>query len=392
MLIRCSILAAATGAALAMAAATAVAQEYKLGVSAAITGPVASTYAPAYEGLKVYIDRLNERGGVNGQQVRMIYLDNRAAPPRAVADSKRLVEEEKVIGMINISTSATYAPMVADATRTKTPLIFLGSAVCPAEVYPPKPDPYQFCSSFNLVGEDGKAMVQYLNESSGAKKGKLGLMAMDIPISRLGVDMIEKLALQSGYEIAGKTAVPLTTADFTPFATRYKDAGATWIAHWAPLTVGVAMFSSLTKLNWVGNYLAVASPTAEADTTKFAQPNFHVMPSYTFTVEGLPVFKEIAEAAKKHGATWPADSLAVGWIGGMVIEDALKRCGRTCNAEQFRGALEGVNVDTRGIYGGPVDWSRGNHVRSAAYYKVYRWDPAQGRIVRVRDWVKIPIQ
>ena len=391
MTIRRSITAAAIPA-LALATGTALAQEYKIGVSAAITGPVASTYAPAYEGLKVYIDRLNERGGVNGQQVKMIYLDNRGAPPRAVADSKRLVDEEKVIGMVNISTSATYAPMAADATRTKTPLLFLGSAVCPAEVYPPKPDPFQFCGSFNMIVEDGKAMVQYLNESSGSKKGKLGLMAMDIPVSRQGVDLIEKLALQSGYEIAGKTAVPLTTADFTPFATRYKDAGATWIAHWAPLTVGVAMFSSLTKLNWAGNYLAIASPTAEADTIKFAQSNFYVMPSYTFTAEPLPVFKEIADAGKKYGATYGADSLSLGWVGGMIIEDALKRCGRNCNAEQFRNALETVNVDTQGIYGGPVDWTKSNHMRSAAHYKVYRWDNAQKRVVRVRDWINVPIQ
>ena len=392
MLNRSRVLAAATTAALGLAGGTAVAQEYKIGVSAAITGPVASTYAPAYEGLKVYIDRLNERGGVNGQQVKMIYLDNRAAPPRAVADAKRMVEDEKVIAMINISTSATYAPMVSEATRTKTPLIFLGSAVCPAEVYPPKPDPYQFCSSFNMVGEDGKAMVQFLNETTGAKKGTLGLLAMDIPISRQGVDLIEKLALQSGFEIAGKIAVPLTATDFTPFATRYKDAGANWIAHWAPLTVGVAMFSSLTKLNWTGNYLAVASPTAEADTIQFANPNFYVMPSYAFAVEGLPVFKEMAEAGKKYGATYAADSLSVGWVGGMIVEDALKRCGKACTAEQFRTALEGVKVDTQGIYGGPVDWSRGNHIRSAAYYKVYRWDPAKKAVVRVRDWVRVPIQ
>src|SRR5712691_2103735 len=259
-----------------VAAAPAAAQEYKIGVSAAITGPVASTYAPAYEGLKIYLDRLNERGGVNGHKVNPIYLNNQAAPPRAVADSKRLVDEEKVIALVNISTSATYAPMIADANRTKTPLVFLGSAVCPREAYPPKPQPYLFCSSFNMVGEDSKAIVHFLKELSGGAKAKLGLLAMDIPISRQGVDMIEKLAGQSGFEVVGKIAVPLQTADFTPFATRFKDAGAGWIAHWAPFTVGVAMFSSLNKLGWGGNYLAVASPTAEADTIRFAQPNFYV--------------------------------------------------------------------------------------------------------------------
>lgn len=375
-----------------MAAVPGAAQDYKIGVSAAITGPVASTYAPTYEGLKIYIDRLNERGGVNGRQVQVVYLNNQGAPPRALTDSKRLVDEEKVIALINISTSATYAPMVADAKRSRTPLVFLGSAVCPPEVYPPKPDPLLFCSSFNMVGEDGKAIVHFFKELSGGTKEKLGLLAMDIPISRQGVDMMERLARQMGFEIAGNIAVPPTAADFTPFATRFKDAGATWIAHWAPFNFGVALFGSLTRLGWTGNYLATAAPTAETDTVKFAQGNFYVMPSYTFSVEGLPVFKEMGDAAKKYGATYSVDSLSLGWVGGMILEDALKRCSLPCSGEKLRASLEAVRVDTQGIYGGPVDWSPENHVRTAAYYKVYRWDAAQKRVVKVKDWLRIPIQ
>jgi len=375
-----------------MATAPASAQEYKLGVSAAITGPVASTYAPTYEGLKIYIDRLNERGGISGHTVQMVYLNNQGAPSRAVTDSKRLVDEEKVVALINISTSATYAPMVADAKRSKTPLVFLGSAVCPPDVYPPKPEPLQFCTSFNMVGEDGKAIVQALKELSGGTAAKIGLLGMDIPISHQGVDMIEKLAKQTGFDVVEKIIVPPSAADFTPYATRFKDAGAAWITHWAPMNFGVSLFSSLTRLGWTGNYLGTTGPTAEMDMVKFAQDNFYVIPSFAFSVDALPVFKEIGEAAKKYGATYPADTLSLGWVGGMVLEDALKRCGWPCSAEKLQTSMEGVRVDTQGIYGGPVDWSPTNHVRSAAYYKVYRWNSAQKRVVRVRDWLRIPIQ
>jgi ABC-type branched-subunit amino acid transport system substrate-binding protein len=383
---------AVAGAAACLTAVSAAAQDYKIGVSAAITGPVASTYAPAYEGLKIYLDALNEKGGINGHKVNAIYLNNQAAPPRAVADSKRLVDEEKVLAMINIATSATYEPMIADARRTKTPLLFLGSAVCPANVYPPKPDPYLFCSSFNMVNEDGKAMVQFLKELSGQQKPKLGLLAMDIPISRQGVDMIEKAATASGFQVVGKVAAPMTTADFTPFATRFKEAGADWIAHWAPFTVGVAMFTSLQKLGWSGNYLAVASPTAEADTVQFAQPNFFVMPSYSFTVDNLPVFKDIEAAAKKYQATYATDALSLGWVAGMVVEAGLKACGWPCDSEKLRKSLETIKVDTKGLYGGPIDWSATNHLRSKAHYKLYRWDSQQKKIVRVKDWVEVAVQ
>ena len=66
--------------------------------------------------------------------------------------------------------------------------------------------------------------------------------------------------------------------------------------------------------------------------------------------------------------------------------------GWPCSAEKLQASLEGVQVDTQGLYGGPVDWSPGKHVRSAADYKVYRGDPAQGRLVKVKDWLKVPIQ
>ena len=245
------------------AAPLAFAQEYKIGVSAAITGPVASTYAPSYEGLKVYMDRLNERGGVNGRKVNMIYLNNQAAPPRAVADGKRLVDDEKVIALVNISASGTYAPMIADAKRSGTPLIFLGSAMCPGEVYPPKPDPLLFCSSFNMVGEDSKAIVQTLNDLSGGSKPKLALLAMDIPISRQGVDMIEKLASQQGWNIVGKVARAGHHRRLHPVRHPLQERRGRLDRALGAFTVGVAMFSSLSKLGWSGNYLSTASPTAE---------------------------------------------------------------------------------------------------------------------------------
>jgi ABC-type branched-subunit amino acid transport system substrate-binding protein len=368
------------------------AEEYKLGVSAAITGPVAGTYAPTYEGLKIYLDRLNERGGVNGRKVEAIYLDNRAAPQRVVTDVKRFVEDEKVTAMINISTSATYAPMVAGAKAVGVPLIFLGSAVCPQEVYPPKPDPYLFCTSFNMLGPDSAAIAHFIETLSGGKNVKAGLVAMDIPISRQGVDLIEKLLLRSGLEVVGKVAVPAGTADLAPFATRFANAKANWVSHWAPFELAVAMFTSLTKLGWSGNYLATASAMAESGTATFRQPNFYVMPTYSFTVEKLPAFKLIAEAATKYKASYPVESLTLGWVGGMVVEEALKGCGWPCSTEKLRGVLENLKVDTQGLYGGPLDWSPENHVRSAAYYRIYRWDPAQERIVRVKDWLKIPIK
>ncbi len=41
---------------------------YVIGVTAALTGPPASTYAPAMDALRIYLDGVNARGGVNGNR------------------------------------------------------------------------------------------------------------------------------------------------------------------------------------------------------------------------------------------------------------------------------------------------------------------------------------
>jgi len=363
---------------------------YKVGLSAAITGPVASTYGPSYEGFKAYIDRLNERGGIDGRVVEIVALDDRSEPPRATTNAKRLVEEEKVLLLLSNSSSATYAPMIGAAKGGSTPLLFMGSAVCPGDVLPPRPDPLLFCASFNILTADAGAMVKAIGDLKGSRELKLGLVAMDIPVSKQGVDLIETQAKAAGMEVVSKFATPPTTTEYTPFATRLSDAKATFAAHWAPLEVGIGMFGALSKIGWPGLYVAVASPTAEQEVARFKQQNFYVMPSYSFAVDGLPLFKDIEAAGKKSGVSSPADALSIGWVGGAAVEAALRQCGWPCDKVKLRDAMEKVKVETGGIFGGPIDWSPGNHVRSAAFYRVYRWDGS--KVALVKDWFKIDIK
>src|SRR3712207_9590105 len=98
------------------------------------------------------------------------------------------------------------------------------------------------------------------------------------------------------------------------------------------------------------------------------------------------------EAGRKYNATYNAGQLSVGWVGARAVEAGLRACGWPCDAEKLRGSLETVRVDTEGIYGGPLDWSPTNHIRSAVYYRLYRWDGGADRIGRLKDWFKIDIR
>src|SRR4051812_50116975 len=92
-MLRPSLMGALVAAALAWPAA---AQEsYVVGVSGALTGPAAGTNAPPIEGLRLYVDRLNASGGVNGKKIQLIVLDDQAEPAKAAAHAKRLPTPDK---------------------------------------------------------------------------------------------------------------------------------------------------------------------------------------------------------------------------------------------------------------------------------------------------------
>src|SRR5438093_12668665 len=71
--------------------------QYRVGMSAAITGPASSTYAPTYEAYKVYFKRVNDAGGINGQKVEIAYEYDRGEPQRAAANAKKLAEASIII-------------------------------------------------------------------------------------------------------------------------------------------------------------------------------------------------------------------------------------------------------------------------------------------------------
>src|SRR5262245_16430550 len=154
------MLAAAAGA-LSPAAAQ---DAYVVGLTGAITGPVAATYAAAIEGLRLYVEALNARGGVNGRPVRLVAVDDQGEPSRSVANAKRLLAQDNVLVLVHASPSSTYPPVIAEAKRARVALLYAGS-ICPKEVYPPA-DEMQFCSTAFGSFYESEMALRFLKDAA----------------------------------------------------------------------------------------------------------------------------------------------------------------------------------------------------------------------------------
>src|SRR5262245_11796676 len=372
------------GAALAVCllAAPAAAQDtYTIGLTGALTGPPASTYAPAVEALRIYVDGLNAAGGIAGKKVTLILQDDAAEPGKATANAKKLLGQDNVLMLLNASLSSTFAPVLAEAKRAGVPVLF-ASSVCPKEVYPPA-EALQFCSTAFASTYDSRATLAFIKDTA-KEPVKIGFSAMAIPLSRAEMDFAEQQAPGLGMTVVGKEVIPPPTPDYTPFATKLKDAGANWVFSWAPWVTQVRTFEALRRLDWKGDYITWAHLEAEGELKRIKDSKLYVIGANALFDDKLPIQQEISDAVKAANSKYPPEQMTEGWIAGMVIEAALKGAGAPASAARVQTSLQNLNVDLKGLRGGPIQWTKDNHFRTRQFYRVYRWDSS--KIAVVKDW------
>lgn len=362
---------------------------YIVGVSAAMTGPGAGIYAPVVDAMKAYIEHVNSRGGVNGKPIRLIVQDDGAEPSKAAANAKKLLAQDKVVMLINTSLSSTYAPMVAEAKRANVPLYF-GGSVCPKDTYPPA-DPLQFCSSAFGANLDSQGSLAFV-KAQAKEPVRIGFAAMAIPIARAEIDYAEGLSKTMGMTPVEKQISPPPAPDYTPFATKLKDANPNWVFSWSPWVSQVRTFEAMRRLGWSGRYLTWAHLNAEDELARIKDNEFYVIGTNAFFQDNLPIHAEIRAVTHRANLKYPVTYLTEGFIAGMVIEATLKNTPWPPTPQKVLAAMNNLKVDMKGLRGGPLEWTKDNHFRTRQYYRVWHWDSARNAVTRVQDWQAIEVK
>jgi branched-chain amino acid transport system substrate-binding protein len=80
--------------------------EIKIGHTTAYSGPV-SSFGVSGRTLVAYFKMVNQAGGINGRRVNVVSLDDAYSPPKAVEQTRKLVEDEEVLLIYGVSGSPT---------------------------------------------------------------------------------------------------------------------------------------------------------------------------------------------------------------------------------------------------------------------------------------------
>src|SRR3984957_3071214 len=102
------------------------ATEIKIGQTMPYSGPV-SAFGALGKGEVGYFKMLNERGGINGRKINLISLDDSYAPPKAVEQTRRLVESDEVALIFSTIGTAQNTAISKYLQSKNIPQLFVGS-------------------------------------------------------------------------------------------------------------------------------------------------------------------------------------------------------------------------------------------------------------------------
>jgi branched-chain amino acid transport system substrate-binding protein len=99
--------------------------QIKLGQSTPLSGPASAFGAGAGRAVLGYFDMLNEQGGINGRKISFTQLDNAYSAPKAVEQSRKLVEDVGVLAEVGTIGTAPNVAIQKYLNSKQVPQLFI---------------------------------------------------------------------------------------------------------------------------------------------------------------------------------------------------------------------------------------------------------------------------
>ncbi|MGY1590579.1 substrate-binding protein [Geodermatophilus sp. SYSU D00708] len=191
----------------------------KIGFLAPVTGPAAPEGIAMQRGFDLAIEDINADGGVFGQPVEVVFIDDQADPATATQAAQRLVQQEQVdyiFGTITDDTTIAAANVAEQAGVPMSQAIATALDFCGPDFWPFGETPTQLLT----------ALVPQMIEQFGPN---VALVGNDYVFPRTYHETAKELVEAAGGTVVAEEYSPLGTSDWQPVVTKLADADPDWV-------------------------------------------------------------------------------------------------------------------------------------------------------------------
>lgn len=326
-----------------------------LGQSAAFSGPAAALGTAMRDGALVYFDKINAEGGVHGRKIKLISLDDGYEPDRAIANTRRLINEDKVFALFAyVGTPTSYA-VIPIFTEAKVPFFgpFTG-----AEGLRNPVNRYIFNIRASYFDETEK-LVDWMVAD---RKTNIAVFYQDDSYGKAGLEGVTHAMERRKLKISATGTVQRNTVDVDAAVRSIAPAKPDAIIMISAYKSCAAFIKAYNKTGQRPTYMNVSFVGSKALADELGPDGHGVIISQVVPFPLYPWGASLEMRnlliARNPGAK-PSFNDVEGFIAAKGIVEGLRRAGRDLTRETFIAALESMrNVDLGAF---PITFAPDNH-------------------------------
>jgi ABC-type branched-subunit amino acid transport system substrate-binding protein len=331
-------------------------------------------------GVDLYFKVVNDAGGIHGRTVRTIFYDDGYRPQDAVANTKKLVEQDRIFAAIIPQGSPPVVATLDYLEENKVPLLF------PYQSSPVTRGKRYVFQGMTLSDRSSKMMIDYLAGQRKLKKfvalyqddeyGKSFLTAFEKDLGRFGLKLVAAESVKRGVtDVSAQIAKLQAAKPEVTFLVLVPGPGAQALIE-------------RQKIGWTGTLMVSTGPLTDERYLALAGDAAE-------GVEGLslwpdPLLSDLAgaklyrEHMQKHfPKNEPNRYSLAGYFAGMLFAEGAKRAGRNLTRESLVAALESIKGWETGILP-PLTISADHETQKQGFWVRVE----KGRFKPLTDWLK----
>lgn len=361
----------------------------KWGVLIDLSGPTSDWGKNQIKGQLDAMRWINEQGGINGKELKLIVIDDGYKVPRGVAGYNRLVDSEKVLGLYVQSTGTTMTlikKIVSDGVATI-------AASFTSKFQNPAKTPFSFFVSPSY-GTMGRIALKWIKDNwkDTTRNPKICYLYPDNKYGRDILNVCKDYAKEIGVDVGPDQVINWPTRDATvqlmnmkrydpdfAFITSTAMNGAVILKNARALGIRTKFISNIR--NFEESLIDLSGGAAEGTY------GVHPIAPYGAPVPGMKKVVKVHE--KWHSGEKGTNVYVEGWVNILCVSQALRTADKAGNLTPagIRNAFEQFkDFDTGGL--APALTFTSTDHRASMSAKIY--EIKNNKMVDISGWVELP--
>jgi branched-chain amino acid transport system substrate-binding protein len=324
-----------------------------VGQTAGFTGAVAAGVKETTDGAKLYLEAINAKGGVNGQTIQLVSMDDKFDPALASENAKKLIEEQNVVALFLTRGTPHTQAILPLLDKHGVPLIAPSTGAMVLHTPTQK-------HVFNV-----RATYQREAEKAMAHLATLGInrIAVVLADDSFGADGL--VGAQKGLVAAKLTPVAVekfdrAKPDFSLLAPRIAKLDAQAVLMIASSQAVVDCIKALKASGSKAQFVTLSNNASSGFIKSLGENARGVIVTQVLPQSiGFGLVKEASDLARTKNIGQVSPSMLEGYSAAKVLVEALRRAGPKPTRERVQAALD--NLKKFDIGGLEVNYSADDH-------------------------------